>query len=98
MICEDKFGGCLEVVFMVRLETKQKDRCLYNMATMPTTPAHTCAHGHGMTTRPGKTHRHRCSNLIKFIAIDCSCSIRIRNSETLDSIFDSNEIPDSSHL
>ena len=29
-----------------------------HMATLPTTPAWTCAHGHGIMPHPSKTSRH----------------------------------------
>ena len=66
-----------------------------HMATMPMTPAWTCALGHGMTLHHGKTSTPL-SILVEFEATEYSYSI-FKMLRIFDLIFDLNEIPDLSH-
>ena len=66
-ICEDKFGGCKKSFSWLGQKVNTN-------IDGPTTPARTCAHGHGMTPRPGTTSRH-CS---VFLSNMQPLNIRIR--------------------
>ena len=48
-ICENKFGGCKKSFSW--LGQKVNKNTSLHMATMPTTSAQICAHGHGMKAR-----------------------------------------------